>query len=833
MPNSVRPVLLAGALLLAAATTVDAGQIALVKAGRPRAEVIIPADADAQTRAAAGLLRRYVNEATGADLAVFDEGHAEDAEGLNRIHVGPTSLAGRLKADLDRLDGDGFLIHADGQCVVIVGPTPWGTEFGVCEFLERFVGVRWLMPGKDGADVPRRDSLAAPLEPGRTVRVEPAFFSRQLSGLRGPAMTEWGRRNRLHGRLQFHHNLHRVVPPKTYATAHPEFFPVRNGERFVPPPGEEAHWQPCFTAKGLVEEAATNIIAYFDAHPDADSFSLGVNDSSGHCECEACLALDPEAPNFLGRRHVSDRYFAWCNQVVERVLARHPGKRFGCLAYSEVAQAPECVKVHPAIVPFMTYDRMKWVKPDLREAGRAATRAWAAACPTLGWYDYIYGTPYCLPRVYFHEQAECVRWGHKAGVRAWYAEAYANWGEGPKLYVLTRLLWDPSQDVDAILDDWYRRAVGPEAAPLLAEYYAHWEDFWTRRAPESAWWSDRGQYLPFMRPDYLEAVDEKEIADSRRLLEAVVAKAHTPRQKARARLLLRAFEYYEATAMAYLAEVRPAVVPTTEAEAAAALARATDALAMADKRRRLALDEFPRDPVLMHPSTIDGKHGRWLSGEGWGTAALWGLFGWVQAHPGDAVRSRLEDLAGKAASASVREHAGLMLRLAEGQGADGAGGVAKNPSFEAGRGANADGWGRWVKNGVGAMPRAAEAARTGQAGIRCTGVARGGPHQTVAVAPGRYAAVAFVRCPKALADGATVSVGVIPRDAADKNLGTGFRTEVRPPAGAWHALAVAGDVPAEVAGTKVAGVLLIVTVDGLAAGDMVDIDDVRLYRLDD
>jgi hypothetical protein len=824
MPIAARLAALAAGLVLALAAPAPAG-VPIVADGKPRAAIVVPADADPQTAAAARLLHRYVKEATGANLASLDTESAKAARLAEQIHVGPTPAAEPLRDELAGLDGDGFLIHADGSCVVIVGPTPWGTEFGVCEFLERFVGVRWLMPGARGDDVPRRKTLVVP---AGTVRSEPAFFSRQFSGLRGGAMGEWGRRNRLHGRVAFHHNLWRVIPPKEYRKTHPHFYPVHDGERFVPPPGEHAHWQPCFTADGLVDEAAGHIIAYFDEHPEADAFSLGVNDSSGHCECEACRALDPEEPNFLGRRNVSDRYFTWCNAVVERVLAKHPGKRFGCLAYSEVAQAPGRVKVHPAIVPFMTYDRMKWVKPDIREAGRAATRAWRAASPTVGWYDYIYGTPYCLPRVYFHHQADYVRWAHEAGVRAWYAEAYPNWGEGPKLYLLLRLLWDPSRDPDAVLDEWYTRAVGPEAAPLLAEYYAHWEGFWTNRVPETDWWRDRGQYLPFNRPAYLAAVSEDEIAESRRLLEAVVAKADTPDRRARARLLLEAFAYYEASALAYLADVRPQPAPDDAAAAVGALDRAARGLAMAGKRRRLALAVYPKDPVLQHPISIAGRHGRLLGGEGWAAGALWGLFGWVEAHPDGRVRRRLAALARESESGRVREHAGLLLRVARGEGED----LSQNPGFEAGKDAHPEGWGRWVKHGTGTIARCADAARTGEAGVRCTGVARGGPHQNVAVSAGRHAAVAFVRCPAPLAEGATVTLSVIPRDADNRNLHGALRTGLRPPAGRWTAMAVAGNVPAEVDGTAVAKVLLIVTVDGLAPADVVDVDDVRLYRLE-
>ena len=821
MPPTARLVALAPAIALSLAATV-VGDVVLVKDGQPRAAVVVPAGADAQTRAAADLLRRYVKEATGADLAVREAGDAPSEKAGGAIHVGRTPAAETLKEDLNRLDGDGFVIRAADMRVVIVGPTPWGTEFGVCEFLERFVGVRWLLPGDHGDDVPRHDTLAVP---AGTIRSEPALFSRQFSGLRGSAMTTWGRRNRLHGRIQFHHNLWRVIPPKTYAKTHPHFYPVRDGKRFVPPAGEHAHWQPCFTAEGLVDVAAENICRWFAEHPDADSFSLGVNDSSGHCQCDACRARDPDEPNFLGRRNVSDRYFAWCNAVVERVLKKYPDKRFGCLAYSEVAEAPGRVKVHPRIVPFMTYDRMKWVKPEIRATGRQATHRWCDAAPTVGWYDYIYGTPYCLPRVYMHHQAEYVRWAHEAGVRAWYSEAYPNWGEGPKLYVLLKLLWDPDGDTDALLTDWYRRAVGPEAAPALADYYAHWEDFWTRRAPASDWWRDRGQYLPFSRPDYLAAVTEEEIEESRRLLEAVVARTQTADQKARAELLLRAFEYYRASALAYLAEVRPTPAPT--GEAAEALDRAARALGMAEKRRRLALEVFPKDPVLRHPIPIDGRHGSLLGGEGWATGSLWSLFGWVQAHPDGRVRRRLAALAEDADAASLRDHAGLMLRVARGEGEV----VSANPGFEAGKGTSAEGWGRWVKGGTGSMARTAEAARAGEAGMRCTGVARGGPHQTVPVTPGRYAAVAFVRCPKPLASGATVTLSIVPRGAENRNLPAALKTSLCPAAGRWSAMAVAGNVPAEVGPAAVEKVLLIVTVDGLGPADVVDVDDLCLYRL--
>lgn len=45
---------------------------------------------------------------------------------------------------------------------------------------------------------------------------------------------------------------------------------------------------------------------------------------------------------------------------------------------------------------------------------------------------------------------------------------------------MTRLLWNPDQDADALLDEWYERMVGPAAAPDLKAYYDHWEHFWEK-----------------------------------------------------------------------------------------------------------------------------------------------------------------------------------------------------------------------------------------------------------------------------------------------------------------------------------------------------------------
>jgi hypothetical protein len=251
----------------------------------------------------------------------------------------------------------------------------------------------------------------------------------------------------------------------------------------------------------------------------------------------------------------------------------------------------------------MTYDRMKWVDPEIERKGYEITRQWTQKASTLGWYDYIYGTPYMLPRVYFHKNAEYLRYAADQGVKAMYAEAYPNWGEGPKLYMIAKLMWNPEQDLSSLLNDWYIMAVGKKAAPYLEQYYQQWERFWTIRVPNSRWFSNMGgQFLAFHTPEYLDWVTFNDMEKSRKLLETVVTKAKTDQEKKRANYIMKSFEYYEASALSYLGLEREKRQP----------GKNIDHYKKLNNRRYELVEEFENDPVLLHPIRFD-KHNKYLS----------------------------------------------------------------------------------------------------------------------------------------------------------------------------------------------------------------------------
>jgi hypothetical protein len=596
-----------GLLMIPIAHGLESNQnhIDLIQDGTSKAVILISPGATRFVKEAADLLSDLIKQSTNVHIPVYRQEVSTPLSAGDKIviHVGQSKFVDKAVQTIADIDPDGFVItFPTPHHIVISGNTDWGTEFGVYEFLERYLGVRWLLPGPRGIYIPQNPSVVIPMD---EMLEEPVFFSRKLSSTdlrdtRGDnPIAVWAHRNRMHERIAFHHNLYRLFPPEKYAETHPEFYPMIDGKRAIPSNDQKGKWQPCFFAPGIVEEAVKTICDYFEKHPTATSYSLAVNDAGGFCQCVKCRAAVTGKKNSLKYDDMSALYYRWTDHVVEGVLEKYPNKWFGCLAYREVATPPEDFRMHSRIIPFITYDRMYWVNSNLAQQRRRIQQQWVEHAESLGWYDYIYGTPYLLPRVYFHTMAETYRYAQENNVKAIYAEAYPNWGEGPKMYLALKLMWNPNIDVDAVLNDWYTCAVGEAAAPDLKAYYDLWEDFWTRRISDSKWIKIHPTYGAFHYPDYLDLVTYEDLQISRKLLTSTISKTTTPLQRERAEMLLKAFEFYEASAISYLGLVQKSYQEGMD----------IDYYLMMDKKRYDLVEAFQHNILLKHPSRFDqGKY---------------------------------------------------------------------------------------------------------------------------------------------------------------------------------------------------------------------------------
>lgn len=486
---------------------------------------------------AAGILAHCLKRSTGESPLLQSE--------KGEPHI---RLAVRKEASADP---EGFRIEfpAPGK-VVIAGASPLAVRHGACEFLERFYGVRWLLPGEDGEYIPEGRT---PVFPDSPVVMAPRYRIRTFALThKMKPQYEWAARNRgtfhydfrdLPDRPWFQHNLWKLLPPEEYTKSHPEFFPVRKagGPRVMPEKGYNIYWQYCFTAPGIRDAFVKAVENYFRQHPEEYSVSLGVNDGGCFCQCPACLAKDaPAGKDDMDHEIRTLSYLECMDEVARR--CRKPGRSFGFLAYHSLRIPPKDRSFHASLVPFLTYERLYWADPRFREEDRQLTKAWLRCCGSVGWYDYLMHRHFLIPKISLKVLPEALKWGADNGVRYYYAEAHpANgWHTGPMLWMILKLTWDPSLSADDLLKDWCVSAVGKEAAVPLEKCYRACSDYWEKQVPKTPFFRERRQYLPLGSNAYLQPVDREWLEARKKELEEVVRLA-SPAGKKRAEMIMQGF----------------------------------------------------------------------------------------------------------------------------------------------------------------------------------------------------------------------------------------------------------------------------------------------------
>jgi len=433
--------------------------------------VVEPTNAPPAIHKAAEALRAYLAKVTGAPIRLVPE-NAPDTNGLATIHVGDTAEARGVPLDLPDLrygkdlfpNLNGFLVKTvDAKTLVIRGLTEKGVAHGVVGFLKRYIGVRqyWeCESGGLGEVAPFCPKLFLPQVEWRDW---PFFYSRVLSQrpftpAGGPI--DFFRRNNT---LPCTENYSELLPPKQFAQEHPEYFPLRNGKRFVPADDEDSGWQPCVSNPDVARIMAEAVVEYFRKHPDAVAKNVSVNDGGGECECDECRALDTPGADFARRR--SARYIKMTNKICEEVAREFPSKKIVVLAYGPTAYPPAGVAPHRMILPVLSV------------AGQNALQAWdewmASGPEHMGFYihhdDALF---FILPKLDLHQQALRIRHAANSGrAMAVYMETKSYWPlSGLVAYITAELLWDPRQDVDALLDGFYADFFGPASGPMKTFY---------------------------------------------------------------------------------------------------------------------------------------------------------------------------------------------------------------------------------------------------------------------------------------------------------------------------------------------------------------------------
>jgi len=446
------------------------------------------------SQGAAKVLQEYIWKVTGLELAVIPEKHT-DAAKAGAIHVGLTrQTPAEIVADLKKSDRDAFAIHVTKERVFLVGLDGYARQFAVTEFLERYCGVRWYLPGDLGTVVPKLKRIEAT---AGTVKVTPAYKSRLFSGF-GPGNAvenhKWRRMNKQRARYAFHHAYWRMFPQSKYAKSDPEIYCFIDGERKIPKrDGLVSGVQVCLTHPKTVRHAIEIVRKRKFA-------SLSPNDGHGFCQCGECLKwYDPkgitdENPD---EHKVLTRYVF---QFVNKVARACPDTTIGILAYSNYREAVPGLNMAPNVVVYVVGSRDGSIVPMTRKYHLDTVASWVkAGAKRLGIYEWYHGGGYLVPRIYNHQITDFLKTAHELGAEALYAEQYPNWAlDGPKYWLMTRLEWNPGLDVEATLDEFYKKFFAEASAPMKA-YFEKAERVWLGGvvSNESGGLFDAAQLIPY------------------------------------------------------------------------------------------------------------------------------------------------------------------------------------------------------------------------------------------------------------------------------------------------------------------------------------------------
>ena len=419
---------------------------------------------------AATELQTYLRKISGATLPISN---AEPSAEQAAVRIGVYGAAPVSEWRGARPPSDGFVIETRGNSLWIVGGDARGALYGVYDFLES-LGVRWFMPGEIGEDIIARQTISL----ARLSRASaPAF--RAVSGLiwaGGPGAYEWERRIRAAVGPQtafFGHNWSNIIPPTPETkAAHPEWFALHDGKRID---------QLCSTDPDVIRITIEKAREYFDKNPDAMTFSISPNDGEEFCECDRCRALDRHYGVTDGT--LTDRFVHYANQVLAELVKTHPTKQVGVLAYVQHTRPPINARPHPNLATIICHTPWEFCHVhSLDDASCPLNRrfmeyvtGWAKVCRHVGVYDY-YGHFYAFtPWPIIHDIRRDIPLLERIGVERFMSETQQHWAnQGMNFYLAAKLLWNPRQDTDRLLAEYYERFYGKAAAPMRL-YWERWE----------------------------------------------------------------------------------------------------------------------------------------------------------------------------------------------------------------------------------------------------------------------------------------------------------------------------------------------------------------------
>jgi len=480
-------------------------------------KIVIPQNADEAEDFAAKELRDFIRQSTSALLTVVTDSGLNANKDQKLISIGRTSLLNSVLPNVDYsgFNGDGFIIRTEGNLIFINGASSRGTLYGVYDFLEKFVGVKFI--SGDYTYVPQQDELyihslnitEIPVFPSRCffqmqIMQNPlfaarsrmiSFYSQNIAAYGGGYLTDWDCNN--------FHNFMVHIPPDEFLAAHEDWYSLAyevDGKK---------HYNLCLTSgitdadildENMEESAVKEMIASVKKSvtemPTVKNFFIGQEDTGGTCNCSRCGKSAGRNGNNTGVLMV------WINIIAEEIekwaKEEYPGREINIVTFSYQWSLSAPVKTDPAtkktvavndkVIPRKNviiyyaassscfYHSLRDTKCTKNASARAHLDGWTAITDRL--CIYTYGTNFAWHPWYFpnlNSLKENLIYYRNIGGVAMVTDQGAPretnyYDMRMKGYLLAKLMWNPARDVNKIIADFNKYYFGEEAGAYVDQY---------------------------------------------------------------------------------------------------------------------------------------------------------------------------------------------------------------------------------------------------------------------------------------------------------------------------------------------------------------------------
>lgn len=458
--------------------TVSAVPFTLSEDGAARAAIITAPGASASDRQAATSLKKYLDEVTGGNFPVLEEGVSSDLP--RKIYVGPSNAAKQLLPAVDwaKLGSDDVVIKTTSDALVLAGGEPRGTLYAVYQFLQDVVGCDWWAASV--STIPQKPDLSIP---ELSIVYSPPFFYRDVYAkgiVRRPEFSaqmrrngstgeepntellpeEWGGSIQIAGHV---HTFDKFLPASKYFKDHPEWGSLIGGQRRA---WDQHSGQFCLSNPELVEKFKEVVLQKIDEYPSSKIISVSMNDNTYRCECEQCLAIEKEEGSMSGPM------IRFVNQIAAAVEKKRPDIYIETLAYLYTMKPPQVTKpAKNVMIRFTTYTDDHRLPFEKNPAVSQKVKSWEDISSQLFVWDYqpdFHDAWKVRPNIL--NMADNIRFFQQHKVRGYFMEAEDRPTDFTELrtWLASQLLWNPRADGDKLAHRFLQGYYGAAGDSLYA-----------------------------------------------------------------------------------------------------------------------------------------------------------------------------------------------------------------------------------------------------------------------------------------------------------------------------------------------------------------------------